>query len=808
LAKIDLHVHSKYSGRPADWFLQKFGTNESYTEPDIIYKTAKEEGMDFITVTDHNKIEASLILQKKYPDEVITGCEFTTYFPEDHCKIHLLTYGITEKQFEELNLLRENIYEMRNYIKENNIAYSIAHATYSINGKLTINHLEKLILMFDVFEGINGSRNRIGNDIWMLVLNSLTPEIIEELYNKHKIEPISKDPWVKGFTGGSDDHAALFIARTYTKTDALTKEELLDELKNKKTLAGGRHNDYRSFAFTLYKILYEFSKNQSKKISKSIISQLSEMVFEKKDFNFINWLKIQSIKKKKKKDKDDIKLHLYELIKTLKKNHELPFEMKFDMVFHKISDIFDGFIKLLLKSLSKSMKKGDIVNVIKNISSLIPGAFLTFPFFSTLYHMYSLRPIIRELEEKFLNKVLPKKKKIMWFTDTINELNGVAYTIKKIGWYGFSSGRDLKIVSSLNEDEINNELPPNFINIPSIFNFKMPHYETITLRIPSLLKTIEMLYEYEPDEVYISTPGPIGLLGFLFAKLISAKTIGVYHTDFTEQAKRIVKNDVLPEAIEITTKWFFTNMDKTAVPTNEYINILEQRGYDRNKMAVFKRGIDEIFYNNKYFDEYDRTLSNQMFNLLYAGRISEDKNIDFLIDIYKDIIKKNKNINLIIAGDGPYFEKLKKNVKEIKGIQLLGRIKREKLPNIYANADLFVFPSNTDTFGMVILEAHACGLPAIVSDLGGPKEIVKNKKTGFIINTDNKEKWIGIIDYVVNMKKNNPQSYIKMRKNAREHIVKEYNMEKVFKEIFEEDNKYLNKITDSNTTKKPEKILV
>ena len=123
---------------------------------------------------------------------------------------------------------------MRDYIRKNKIAYSVAHATYSVNGKLKFEHLEKLILLFDVFEGINGSRIKLGNETWTNVLENLTPERIDELKAKYKIEPFSSDPWIKGFTGGSDDHAALFIGRTYAETEADTKEELLEQLKIKK----------------------------------------------------------------------------------------------------------------------------------------------------------------------------------------------------------------------------------------------------------------------------------------------------------------------------------------------------------------------------------------------------------------------------------------------------------------------------------------------------------------------------------------------------------------------------------------------
>lgn len=78
MAKIDLYVHSKYSGRPSAWFLKRLGANESYTEHDFIYRMVKERGMDFVAVTDHNTMDGALYPQDKHPGETITGVEVTT----------------------------------------------------------------------------------------------------------------------------------------------------------------------------------------------------------------------------------------------------------------------------------------------------------------------------------------------------------------------------------------------------------------------------------------------------------------------------------------------------------------------------------------------------------------------------------------------------------------------------------------------------------------------------------------------------------------------------------------------------------
>ena len=171
MIRADLHVHSKFSDHPSEWFLQRLGTSESYTEPEYIYRTAKQRGMQLVTITDHNSIEGALELHRAHPEDTFISVESTAYFPEDGCKIHLLLYGISESQFARVQELRRDIYTLRDYILEEEIACSVAHATYSVNGAVTAEHLEKLILLFDLFEGINGGRNLRTKGEWVQFLS-------------------------------------------------------------------------------------------------------------------------------------------------------------------------------------------------------------------------------------------------------------------------------------------------------------------------------------------------------------------------------------------------------------------------------------------------------------------------------------------------------------------------------------------------------------------------------------------------------------------------------------------------------------
>jgi glycosyltransferase involved in cell wall biosynthesis len=243
------------------------------------------------------------------------------------------------------------------------------------------------------------------------------------------------------------------------------------------------------------------------------------------------------------------------------------------------------------------------------------------------------------------------------------------------------------------------------------------------------------------------------------------------------------------EFIENGVRWFYSSLDRIDVPTKEYINLLENRGYDRSKMRIFKRGIDVDMTSVKsnYFEKKLSYGTNTI--LTYAGRVSLDKNLDFLIDVFKSIYKKNNNVYLTIVGDGPYFKELKHKNKNTDHIIFTGKLERKELPQIYSLSDIFVFPSNTDTFGMVVLEAQACGLPAIVTDIGGPQEIIKENETGYIVSTNNADKWEETICSIIDLKKTNLDKYIEMRQKSRAHILNNFNWEMVLSAMFEENTK-------------------
>ncbi|MBD3346868.1 MAG: glycosyltransferase [Chitinivibrionales bacterium] len=787
MAKADLHVHSTYSAHPSTWFLQRLGTRESYVTPEAVYERAIEQGMDFVTITDHNAIEGSLLLKEKYPDRIIPGVEFTTYFPEDGAKIHLLVYGCTEKQFNEINEIRSNIYDFRDYIKKNDLVHAVAHLSFSVNRRLSLEHIDKLLILFDYFEGRNGSRSLGENDTLSGVLSALTPEHTDKLLNDYSIEPYSEAPWIKGVIGGSDDHSGLFIGRTYTEVDAASPEEFLERMKAKESSPGGRSNDYQGFALMVYKVAYDFSQARGKALASSLFSSVNSLIFDQQPLGFKNNLMLQRMKRSKAVKDDAVKRTLLELIERFKKVNDLSVEEKMEILNDKITLIADHFFEGLLKNLSDHVKHADIFGIVKSASSALPGIFLSLPFFTTLHVLNDSRELLDKLVNKFGSTHQKKKKKILWFTDTLTDLNGVAETLRKLGWLAHERNLELVLVSCILKDEDRKLLPPNVLELPCIHTYTPSYFDTYTLRIPPVLSSIKMIYDQAPDEIYISTPGPIGMLGLLCAKLLHVPSTNIYHTDFTRYAKQIIGDEAVCNIVEDCLRFFYSMSGTVSVPTRQYISLLEKRGIPREKMVRFKRGIDPNIFAP--YDGAHQILENTCgitdgITLMYSGRISKEKSVDFLGDVYAKIAEKHQNVNLILAGNGPYFEEFQQKMARFPRVHFVGRIPRLQLPHLYSASHCFVFPSVTDTFGMVVLEAQACGLPAIVSNFGGPQEIILNGKTGYSASANDIDEWTAKIDGMINMINHYPDLYKEMRINARCHVLSTYDWDLVLHDIF------------------------
>ena len=405
---------------------------------------------------------------------------------------------------------------------------------------------------------------------------------------------------------------------------------------------------------------------------------------------------------------------------------------------------------------------------------------LAAPFIGSMRHQMlksSIKqPLIENINQQHTQKAL-------WFTDTIDDLNGVSVTLRQIATHSIKHGYNLKLVTCVDIRQIKAPLPDNTINFTPINEIVTPGYNTQKIGFPSLLRMMKEIIRQQADQIIISTPGPLGLGAMLCAKLLNLPIKTVYHTDFAEQLMRIANEPMLAKMADVAVNAFYKQADTVFAPSQFYIDKLKASGFEERKLSIFPRGIDLDLYRptNKPEPLIRRHQLHGDFTLLFAGRISEDKNLSLLSEIIK-LANKNASgaYNLIIAGDGPDLHKLKVELATEKNVLFTGRIGAEELVEWYQNTDLLVFPSHTDTFGMVVLEAQACGVPCLVTTTGGPKEIIIAEQTGHIIRLDDPHHWFSKIQSYRNIKTKEPMRWKQLKRSCSEHVHNQNSWQPVF----------------------------
>ncbi|MEI8242428.1 MAG: glycosyltransferase [bacterium] len=785
MIRADLHVHSCHSRHASEWFLQRIGAQESYTDVETVYRDARQRGANFVTLTDHNSIAGALELVARHPADCFVSTEATTYFPEDGCKVHVLCYGITPVQFEMIQERRENIYNLRDYLRAENIACSVAHATFSINGRLTVEHIEKLLLLFDVFEGINGTRGRFGNIAWQEVLRHLTPAHIARLSQKHQIAPWGAESWIKGITGGSDDHAALFIGATYTQARATTIPEFLAALRAKRTLPGGRYGDHKALAYAIFKVASEYARRKGG--AKGWPGLLASILFDEKGPALRDRLLVKKLGLTRSTRDRILSRFFKTLLEVTRTGDTHGPDWQVEQAYAALTTLLDECIAETVGSLERSMRGEESSDMLQYLSVALPATLFAAPFFSTLYYLHRSREINSALLQAFVPLSAHAAPRVLWFSDTLTDLNGVSVTLREVAECARTLKRPLHLVGCLTPEEQQRAAAvPEALNLPCIFAVTPEFYNAHTLRVPSLLQSIDRITAHHPDRIVVSTPGPVGLVGLLAARLLGVPCTGIYHTDFGKQAEAITSDPQIASLVDSYTRWFFARTDELRVPSMAYIKHLTRQGMDPQRMKLFPRGLDQSFtvldpqtleaVRKRWFADGRPTL-------LYAGRLGQEKNLGLLLHLLPALRARGLDVRIVLAGDGPARDALQKQAAESPDIVFAGRVERSVLRAFYALADIFVFPSTTDTFGMAVLEAQAFGLPAVVADAGGPPEIVRQGRTGYAVAPDDPEIWLQTLTRMIQARQNNPSDFSRWRAEIRAEVRTTHNWETLLDDI-------------------------
>ena len=375
---------------------------------------------------------------------------------------------------------------------------------------------------------------------------------------------------------------------------------------------------------------------------------------------------------------------------------------------------------------------------VQALSAIAPILVVLAPY---IYGFHSQAPSRKWLQQIFqeLTGKIPEalqNNKRAWFTDTLEDVNGVATTIRKMTAAGAAAGKELTVITSRDELTVD-DIPIK--NFKPIGEFELPEYELQKLSFPPILQMLDYIQRERFTEVIISTPGPIGLTALLAAKMLNLQTSGIYHTDFPQYVRILTEDSFLESVTWRYMHWFYGQLDTVFVNSEEYRESWIKRGFDSVKLKIFPRGLDtQLFHPTRrdpvFFEKFGA--KNGHIRLLYVGRVSREKDLDLLAEAYRRLRDEGLSVQLCVVGHGPYAREFSESLPEAL---FTGYLTGGELAAAYASADIFVFPSTTDTFGNVIIEAQASGVPVIVSDSGGPKELVEDNRNGLITKSHDVE---------------------------------------------------------------------
>jgi glycosyltransferase involved in cell wall biosynthesis len=748
--RADIHVHSKFSTRPSQWVLQKLGCSESYTEPADIRRIARERGMGLVTITDHNTIKGSLEIAH-LPDAFVS-VEITTYFPEDWCKAHVLAYDITEAQFEDITRIRENVFDLAEYLRREDIVHVLAHPMYAVNDRLKVEHFEKMLLLFKHME-LNGARDGRANDILQALVAGLTPGDIDRLADKHGLAPAHEEPWVKFLTGGSDDHSSLNIARMHTEVPgAVDKKSFLRGLARGEAAPAGSASTPKTLAHNLYSIAYQFYK-QKFRLGRSvnhdlllrfadnvltagprepggIMGRLHGLIGYKRPADLFRRQPPKSIQEVVERNAKEI-IGADPRLRSLVAAEGPAGDGMEEDVFRFVSRASQRVLKHFADNLLESVSGANLFDIFTLMGSSGSLYSLLSPYFVAFSVFTQDRRFAESCRDR-LGEGPPEPDaasiRIGHFTDTFHEVNGVALTLRRQLKISLKRELNYRIVTCGAAEEAE-----GVINFQPIGAFELPEYPEMTIAYPPFLTMLNRVFEEGFTHLHAATPGPMGLAALGVARILKLPIHGTYHTALPQYASELTGDPAMGDMVWKYVIWFYNQMDVVFAPSQAVAQELAAKGVDADRIKVYPRGIDTERFTPEKRNGFFRCYGlGGSLKLLYVGRVSKEKNLALLAESFRDLCAAGEDVHLVVVGDGPYLEEMRRELDGLP-VTFTGYLDGEELACAYASSDVFVFPSTTDTFGNVVLEAQASGLPVVVSGEGGPRENVIDGETGLVM---------------------------------------------------------------------------
>ena len=677
--RCDLHVHSRYSTDSGNYALRRARLGESYTEPERVYRACRRRGMGLVTISDHNTVEGALRIA--HLPGAFLSVEVTTRFEEDDLPLHVLVWGLSEEDHRDLQPYRASVVELAAFLRERRLAHALAHPLYRMGPPLMPHHVERLLLLFSVWEGRNGARPEETNLLACRLAAAASPEYLAKLSERHGLAPAGDRV---GLCAGSDDHGALDIATTWTEAEGATPESFLASVMTGRGAVRGAHGSVVKLAHAIGALALNAYRDGGRELPEPVA-------------HFTDYFD---------DDADDAALRHDEIREASRR---------------------------LSRVLGSRAREGGVDidrldGLGARLTSVAAAAALHLPYLGTARHHADARSGVDEIEAAFFGESEDVGGlEAMVFTDTFDETNGVALTMRRLAARSARGDLPLRVATA----RVDASEQPGLTVLPYDWTFALPAYERLELRFPLVTDALEAVERHAPRVVHVATPGPVGVCGLVAARLLRIPVVGSYHTELGPYALHLTRDLLVAEAMDAWVDWFYRQCAVVLAPTRAVAEALRARGHGR--VAIWGRGVDSDAFAPRRGNAELRLhlLGDGDVVLLSVGRLSKEKRLDVLLDAFARLRERVPGARLAIVGDGPARAELEAAAPA--GVTFLGELRGDGLAQVYASSDVFCFPSTTDTFGQVILEAFASGLPVVAAAAGGARELVVHERTGLVV---------------------------------------------------------------------------
>jgi glycosyltransferase involved in cell wall biosynthesis/predicted metal-dependent phosphoesterase TrpH len=688
MSRVDMHVHSTASEVSKLGIQRSLALPECATPPEEVYELAKRRGMDFVTITDHDTIAGALAIDH-LPDTFISE-ELTASFKDEPQAVHVLCYGITPDDHEWLQAHSNSVEACAEYLHAQGITAALAHPFYAVAAPLTPRHRRRLAQLFPIWETRNGSRAKELN---------LPAFVYIETHGGTAI-------------GGSDDHAGIDIGRTFTETPrAATPEEFLAHIR-----AGnvGAHGDQGSAAKWTHAAMALAIRSLGKGAGSAPPNPERVLLIIERVLSEGNvreggvghdlgpedarallraWLEAMDL------EADETKL--LELLQSRELSHP---------------DLYRRARRIHERKLAHAAQEivsAEELDLNRSVRALFDACIPAIP--------YAAASAFLGREKNKLTRSDGDRPRVALVADGLGGMHGVTHTIEQIRDRGVP-GFEVDVIGT--DAEVDRRLS-------ATTEVEVPFYKGLKLGVPSVLAIVDALAEGRYDVVHVCSPGPVGVGAWLLARMLELPVVGSYHTELAAYAGLRSGDGRIEALATVALAKFYGACDVVLSPSPPTDQRLIQIGIAPDRIARWDRGVDiERFAPSRR----KPGLLPGATNVLYAGRLTKEKGVWLLADAFLEARQRDPRLHLVLAGGGPEEDELRERLGD--AATLLGWVHGTELADVYASADVFLFASQTDTFGQVVLEAQASGLPVIAVDAGGPASLIEHGRTGLLVPPD------------------------------------------------------------------------